>query len=237
MAGFFQSSSNSRLSYKVAKEALLKAGISPERAKLTQSYLRFEAIMSASVTTYNLGVLVNQPSFNAGASGAPTTFNTERKLNLQDSFICDQMGVFLGVSASVTDSSAMKLVSFPDPTIITTANAAAAAYGLYSGWASLNVDQQNISPYWDLQRHLVIPNTNVGGTTTAATGFNQSELNGQTQGFAPVQPCWIFNGKQNIQFNLNLPAAISTVQASSLGRIVVILRGHLAQNVGINQQY
>lgn len=236
MAGFFQSSSNARLSYKVAKDALIKANINPTEAKLTQSYLRFEAILTTSNTGYQFGVLVNQPSPGATTGG---TFNTERKLNLQDAFVCDQIGVFLGVSASTSDSSAMKLASYPDPNIITTTSAPAAAYGLYSGWLSLNVDQKNIAPYWDVQRHLVIPNTNVGGTTTAATGFNQSELNGQTQGFAPVEPTWIFNGQQNIQFSLNLPAAIGTVQASSLGRVVVILRGHLAQNVGINlkQQY
>lgn len=230
MAGFFVSGSNSRASYRVATQALERAGLSAQRAKLTQSYLRFEALMSTSVTQYNLAVLVNQAS--TGASGS--SFPTENKLNLQDSFIASEIGVFIGKPSSASDAT-YKLFSYPDPGTFTTS--ATASYTLYNGFFKLTVDNSNVAPYWDLNRHLKIPTTNYSAPATASTGqVNMiTEFDGNTQGFAPVQPCWIFNGKQNIQASINLPTAVSTVETYQ--RVIVILRGHLAQNVGINMQY
>lgn len=231
MAGFFVSGSNSRASYKTAVQALQSAGKSPSQAKLTQSYLRFESLMSTSVTQYNMAVLVNQSS--TGASG--TSFATEQKLNLQDSFIASEVGIFIcnPTSASVSN---FKLYSYPDPTVFISTNVVSGANALYNGFLKLTVDNTNIAPAWDINRHFRVPTAN-NAQLSVGTGlvYPVSEFDGNTQGFAPVQPCWIFNGKQNIQLSLNLPAAVTAVE--TFQRVVVILRGHLAQNVGINQVY
>jgi hypothetical protein len=133
-----------------------------------------------------------------------------------------------------------KLCSYPDPVIFSTSNVATSALALYGGYLRLNVDNVNIAPAWDLQRHLYIPNVNNSTSTTVGTTtllVPQNSVNGNVQGFAPIQPCWIFNGKQNIQLSINLPQALAVVEGSSAQRIVVMLRGHLAQNVGINANY
>jgi hypothetical protein len=46
-----------------------------------------------------------------------------------------------------------------------------------------------------------------------------------------MEPNVVLVGSKNNQVSLNLPAAISTLQASTAPRIIVIFNGILAQNV------
>jgi len=223
---FFISGSNSRANYKIAKEVVTRAGLSPEAAKLTDSYVRFEALINTTSSAYQFGVLVNQPSPGA----ATGTFNTEVKLNLQDSFIANEVGVFLALPSSATDDT-FKLASYASQQQFTTGYAQ--LNKIYNGSLSLGIDNKTIVPKFDVFRSLFIPQTQQIAATGATAA--QQQMDGNSYGMTPIQPMWIFNGKQNIQFTLNLATAITTVDANT--RVVVLLRGHLAQNVGINQQY
>jgi len=71
-----------RLAYEKAKQALANAGFNPNQVVLSQSYLRLEVALSTSITNYQFPVLVNDVS-----SSNTTSFSTEQRLNLQDSFV------------------------------------------------------------------------------------------------------------------------------------------------------
>ena len=49
-----------RLVFQNARNAMNRAGVSAEKAVLTPSYLRLEAPLTTSLTTYNFDVLVNE---------------------------------------------------------------------------------------------------------------------------------------------------------------------------------
>jgi len=95
-----------RLVYKNAQEALVRAGVNPQQAVLSQSYLRFENTLSTTKTSYDFGVLNNQT-----ISGS-AQFPTENRLNLQDAFYISEIMVYIGKASSTTDSS-YKLSTYP----------------------------------------------------------------------------------------------------------------------------
>ncbi len=210
-----------RLVYANAKNTLLRNRLNPATAVLTQSYLRFEANISSNTTTYNMDVLVNE-----NTNGA---FITQQKLNLQDSFISSDCGVFIGVpnSALVTDAK-VKLYSYPDVTAFT-ASVATDLRALYNGQMSLTVNQRVIVPSWDLMRHYKAPIMQTGFVPApVAPGNIQNSDDLASDGFYPVEPNIVFVGSKKNQLSITVPQAIATFPTNA--RIVVIFRGLLAQN-------
>lgn len=210
-----------RLVYANAKNTLLRNRLNPATAVLTQSYLRFEANISATQTQYNLDVLVND---NTNPS-----FITQQKLNLQDSFISSDCGVFIGVpSTSATTDAKVKLYSYPDVTAFT-ASVATDLRALYNGAMSLTVNQRVIVPSWDLMRHYKAPIMQTGFVPAPVTAGNiQNSDDLASDGFYPVEPNIVFVGSKKNQLQITVPQAIATFPSNS--RIVVIFRGLLAQN-------
>lgn len=215
------SQTGARLVYANAKNTLVRHGINPSKAVLSQSYLRFEANISANVTSYTMDVLVND-NLNGN-------FVTQNKLNLQDSFIASSIGIFVGIpQSSLVSEGRVDLYSYPDPSVFT-AGANTALMALYNGFLSLTVNQRVIVPSWDIYRHYKAPIMQNGFTPTgtAATGVENSN-DWSSDGFFTVEPNMVFVGSKKNELKINLPQAIATVTANS--RIVVICRGLLAQN-------
>lgn len=228
MPGYTKTSQSVRQNFEVAKATLMRAGIDANATKLTQHTLRFETTLTSTSTSIQFGVLVNQssPGVTNGSS-----YNTENKLNLQDAFFCHEIGLFLAKASSTTDTT-FRLNTYPDQGQFTTGYTN--LYTIYNSNLSLSVDNNQVVPFLDCERFLNIPNPNYSvPQTTAAGQINQiAAIDGTTQGFTPIEPMLIFNGTQNIALKLNLPAAIATLDSNT--RVVIMLRGHLAQNVGIN---
>ena len=197
-----------------------------QAARLTSSYVRAEVNIATNLATYQIQTLSNQPN------NANVIYNTERRIQLQDWFIASQIGVFLGAPSSASDAT-FKLLSFPDPSVLTTSGAAAAAYALYNGYLNLTIDNNVVMPEWDIDRHLVIPRTQPAANADYTTsGINYvGSRNGSVDGYYPCEPNLIFNGAANLDFKLVLPSAIATAQANGFSRIIVIMRGVKAQNV------
>lgn len=222
MPGYTKTSQSVRQNFEVAKATLMRAGIDANATKLTQHTLRFEATLTSTSTSIQFGVLVNQssPGVTNGSS-----YNTENKLNLQDAFFCHEIGLFLAKASSTTDTT-FRLNTYPDQGQFATGYTN--LYTIYNSNLSLSVDNNQVVPFLDCERFLNIPNPNY----SAAANAQIAAIDGTTQGFTPIEPMLIFNGTQNIAMKLNLPAAIATLDSNT--RVVVMLRGHLAQNVGIN---
>lgn len=209
-----------RLVFDNAKNLVNNAGFSAGQAVLSQSYLRSEVAMSTSTTSYQIPILVN-------STGSNTNFATNNLLNLQDAFVVSSIGVFVSIPAAST-TTAFPLYTYPNASAFTTSGAATALYNLYNGKLSVVVNNRQIVPALDLYRFLYVPQTQQGAASTATT----IDQNDATEfGYYPVEPNIVLVGSKNNVISLELPGAISTLQAGVAPRIVVIMRGILAQNV------
>jgi len=209
-----------RLVFDNAKNLVNNAGFSAGQAVLSQSYLRSEVAMSTSTTSYTIPVLVN-------STGANTNYSTNNLLALQDAFVVSSIGIFTAIPAAST-TTAFPLYTYPNTTAYSTSGASTALYNLYSGKMAITVNNRQIVPSWDLYRHLYVPQTQQGAASTATT----IDQNDATEfGYYPCEPNIVLVGSKNNVITLELPGAISVLQASTAPRIVVIMRGILAQNV------
>jgi hypothetical protein len=211
-----QSTINSRLIYENAKTMLQAAGVTVDVAKLTQSFLRLENQLLVAKTTWAFPFLTNQPNFSG------IVFNTEQRLNYQDSFVIASWGLFLSNPASNTDASA-PLHSWPNVFVFAAVNAAAAET-IYNSYFDLSVNNDIILPAWDAARHRLVPQTQ--GFVVAPGAVDQIDLGGD--GFYPVEPNLVAIGSKNSVLTLHMPVALAAV--SAFERITVLFRGVLAQN-------
>ena len=208
-----------RLVFDNAKNLVNNAGFSAGQAVLSQSYIRSEVAMSTSTTSYQIPILVN-------STGANTNFATNNLLNLQDAFVVSSIGIFVSIPASST-TTAFRLYTYPNTTAFSTAGAATALYNLYNGKMQVVVNNRQILSAWDIYRHLYVPQTQQGAASTATT---QDENDATEFGYYPVEPNIVLVGSKNNVISLELPGAISTLEAGTAPRIVVIMKGILAQN-------
>jgi len=182
---------------------------------MTQSFLRLEQLCAVGPTLYTFPLLTNQ-----GAE-----FNTEERLNLQDSFVISEIGFFAALPSSSTDAT-FRLQTNASPFIFTNF---APLRTFYNGKLSISVNNNTILPAWDLWRHYYSPETQQTAAFGAASPIDQER--GSDDGFYPCEPNIVLVGSKNNVISLELPGAISTLQAGAAPRIVVIMRGILAQNV------
>lgn len=213
-----------RLVYRNAVKSLIRAGVDPRQAVLSQSYLRFEQLISSSKTNYQFGVLQNDTG-NSNVAVRPT----EQRLALQDSFYVSSIQVTLGLASSATDTS-FPLYTFNSQNVFNTANYTN-YFNLYNSNLKLTVNNKNIATAWDLFRHYVIPQTQLtAAAVSATTALNQ--IDGGVSGSYDCEPNWVLIGSKNNQLQINLPNAI-TPAVSTFPYIVIIMRGVLAQNVTV----
>ena len=210
----------SRLVFENAKNFIQSQGFDTSQAVLTQSYVRSEVAMSSTASNYHLPIVIND-AVNGNA------FATEKRVQLQDVHVVSEMGIFVAAPTSATDVS-FPLFTYPSLTSFTSAQYFA-LMALYNGTVNIQVNNQNILPNWDIYRHYFVPQTQAKVGVTAQTVFPIDQNDGSTFSFCPVEPNLLLNGAANINANISLPGAISSVVANS--RIVVIFRTILAQNV------
>jgi hypothetical protein len=209
-----------RMVYDNARQSLSKAfsdnpGI-VSSFKLTQGTLRVAQTIVVGQTLYQFPVLVNETQLGI--------FNTEMRLNLQDSFVVSQLGVFVSAPASAVDA-AYRLQTYPNTQVFTGANAAA-LQALYNGSMKLTVNNNVLIPMWDLWRHY---STNEAQQTAAlGAGSPGDQVSGQEDSFYPVEPNIVLIGSKNNVIQVQLPVGIAAIQANS--RIEIVMRGVLAQN-------
>jgi len=206
----------SRLSFQNAKAAMLRAGKSTAGAVLSQSYLRLEVALATGVTQYKFDVLVNE-----NASGS-ANFPTVNKLNLQDSFYVSQLGFFVAAPSAVGNTE-FPLLTYPNTTIFNTVGAANALYTLYNGYMSMTINQRVVVPFWNLNRHMVI-------NQTQQTATLRDQVNLGQDGFYPMEPNVVISGDKKNDLTVTLPTGLAAVQGTG-ARLVCVMNGILAQNV------
>lgn len=206
-----------RIIFENAKALLEAAKVPLETAILTQSYLRLEQLMNTTQTNVQFPVTITQ------GTGAP--FNTERRLQLQDSFVASEIGMFLFAPSSATATNS-HLYSYPSFFTFTGAGVASSAQQTYHGYLTLSVNNQVIVPFWDVQRSYCVNQTQNLAAIAAASPDDQ--LSGRDDVFYPTEPNWVFVGSKNNVLTLVMQNALTAILANS--RWVVYMRGVLAQN-------
>jgi hypothetical protein len=209
-----------RLVFDNAKNLVNNAGFSVGQAVLSQSYIRSEVAMSTSTTSYSFPILVN-------STGSTTSFATTNLLALQDAFVVSSIGVFVSIPAAST-TTGFPLYTYPNASAFTTSGAAAALYNLYNGKLSITINNRQVVPSWDIYKHLYVPQTQQGAASTATT-IDQNDAS--EFGYYPCEPNIVLVGSKNNVVSIELPGAISVLQASVAPRISLIFKGILAQNV------
>lgn len=183
--------------------------------RLCQSTLRLEQPLTIANTNYNFPVLVNIQN-----QGAP--FNTEIRLQLQDSFVPTHVYIGPGFPSGPNDTT-WHPVTYPNPFL--SANAAAEE-AIYSGTMQLQINNVTYTKNWDVLRHRKTNQTQQ--TAALGAGSPEDQLDSSDDGFYPMQPYVLLIGSQNINLQVILPVAPTAVDANS--RLVVIFRGIQAQN-------
>jgi len=201
---------NAREVFRNAQMALINAnasvpGFDVSVFKLTQGFLRLEQLAVTNRTQYVFPVLINQE---------PKT-NNEQRLNLQDSFVIAEIGVFLCKKAAEGDTAFVSQ-TYPNPTVFTTG--APELTKLYNGQLEISVNNNVLLPAWDIDRHYNAPRTQ---TPTVSNNLS-------VDGFYPMEPNIILVGSKNNRLVLTLGEAFDTVDPFTY--IQLYFRGVLAQN-------
>lgn len=207
-----------RMVYLESLKIAAKAGLLPQNTKNTMSDLVLEQTLLTTSTIYTF------PITNTQSNGTP--FNTEVRLNLQDSFVASAWGVFLLAPSSGTDAT-FRALTYASAAVLT-GGGAAAAETIYNSVARITVNNDVLIPVWHLSRHRMVPQSQQVAAAANQNGIAEDQIDLSTDGFYPVEPYIVFIGSKNIQIVITLPAALGAVTANS--RLRIHYRGLLLQN-------
>ncbi len=188
-------------------------------AKLTMSYIRGEAPLAVGKSNYNIPVIKNTN---------PTSRINQNLISLQDIFVANQIGVFIGIGSAT--NSAAALYTYGNAIAFSTSGAAAALKSVYNGQLQLLNNNEQVVPAWDLTRHYKVPAIQaITDLYYDGTAVQQDQLDLSSDGFYPNEPGWVINGAGNMAMSVVCFEGPAAIQADSF--ICVILRGILFQNV------
>jgi len=194
-----------------------------ESRKLSQSEIRSEVVLTTTASNFVFGITPNQVS-----TGGNSPFNTENRLNLQDSLIASEYGIYVGQPSSSTDTT-WQLHTYGNHVDFAAATANALNSCFYShGYFRVNCNNDIIMPYRGLFNHYYVPQTQDGVGITAQTVFPEDQQRGSDDGLITLEPNILLIGSKNYIPTIVLPAALAAVTANQ--RAVLIFKGILAQN-------
>lgn len=212
---------NARLVFENAIKVINAAKLTLDVTKCTISDLRLEQQAVVNKTTYQFAVL----STNNGPGG--TQFNTEIRLNQQDSFVAAVWGFFISAPASNLDATFI-LHTYPSPAVFTVANSALAAETLYNSIMTISINNDIVLPVISTNRFRAVTQSQQVAAAANQNGIAQDQIDGSSDGFMPVEPNILFIGSKNSVINIILPAALAAVMPFQ--RMTCFYRGVLAQN-------
>jgi len=200
---------------------------------LSQSYLRAETALS-NLSTYKFYL-------QRGQVASPLV--TENLLELNDQFVITQFRVSLRYIATATPSNTQQLAAqqylFADPVAFTVANTVNAGT-IYGGNLSFTIDRKEFLPAFPVNAFYRVPITQTGAFNRITTGgaspvyATASGTNSYENGlfgFYVSEPTLI-DGRQTIDINLNLGAAVSIRESADAATVYATLetRGYLVVN-------
>lgn len=223
---------SARASYEMAKQILFNSWIGSfdkdskacwnwvNGRKLSQHEIRLEVELNTANNRFAFGMTPNQ------SNSTNVIFNTENRLQLQDSLICSEYGIFVAQPASRV-STAYTLETYGNTQIFAAADAAALNSTFYSnGSFQTRVNNDVIIPYRGLFNHWYKPQTQQ--TAALGPGAPQDQLRGAEDGYITQEPNLLLIGSKNYVPEIVLPGALAS--AAEFLRCILIYKGVLAQN-------
>ena len=187
--------------------------------KLSQNEIRLEVNLNATSTNFKFGLTPNQQN----SSGKQ--FITENRLEMQDSMVANEYGIYIAQAASDTDT-AFDIQTYPNTQRFAAADAAALR-GMYSnGNFRITSNNDVIVPTTGLFNHLYIPQTQQTGALAA--GSPASMVRGAEDASITLEPNLLLIGSKGYIPEIVLKSALASAAANL--RCVLIFRGVLAQN-------
>lgn len=184
--------------------------------QFTQTTLRLEQPLVANQNQYRFPVIVNEVSANG------LIFNTEIRLNMQDTFVPTSVGLYLATPGSNTATN-FRLFSNPNQQQF---GVNAVAYrSLYNGVMNISINNYRFVQNWSLHKFNQYPQTQQTAAFGAGSPEDQLDISACQW---PVQPFVLFGGAQKIDISFNLAAGAATATATD--RYVLIFEGMLGQN-------
>lgn len=188
--------------------------------KLSQSEIRLEVQLTATSNTFNFGLTTNNP--NSGG----VVFNTENRLQMQDSLVVSEYGIFVGNPASATDT-AYQIKTYGSQPTFAAATANALNSDFYSnGSFRITANNDVVMPYRGLFNHWYRGQTQQ--TAAFGAGSPEDQIRGSEDGMITAEPNILLIGSKGYIPQIVLPANLASVDAFT--RAIVIFRGVLAQN-------
>lgn len=223
---------SARMSFDIARQLLFNAWIATFKGdiaacwnwvngrKLSQGEIRLETGLTTASTIFTFGVNENQKN------SSNITYNTEKRLPLQDSLIASEYGVFVAQPGAVDDTQ-FELRTYGNTTDFTAAQVAAINGTFYTnGSLELKVNNDVIIPFRQLFNHWYRPQTQQ--TAALGAGSPQDQIRGAEDGMITYEPNILFIGTKNYVPAIILPGALAA--AGTFQRAVLIFRGVYAQN-------
>lgn len=189
--------------------------------KLSQSEIRLEVALDTTSNSFTFGVTPNQ------RNSTGVNFNTEQRLNLQDSFVMNEYGIFVAKVADNNDT-VFNLCTYGNTQEFTAAEAAALDGNFYSnGYFQIKVNNDVVMPFRGLLNHWYKPQTQQ--TDALGVASPKDQLRGAEDGMITAEPNVLLIGSKNTVPTINLPSAMAAAAAGTI-RVIFIARGILAQN-------
>lgn len=188
--------------------------------KLSQNELRLEVRLNITSNSFIFGLTPNQ------ANSSNVQFPTEQRLQLQDTLVSSEYGIFVANPSSDTDV-AFELKTYGNNQVFTQPQADQLNSTFYSnGFYQLKCNNDVVAPYRGLWNHQYVPQTQATAAPGAASPIDQRR--GAEDGFITQEPNIMLIGAKNYVPSIELKAALTS--AGTFARAIIIYRGILAQN-------
>jgi hypothetical protein len=231
---------SARSSYDIAKQILFQAWIASFQAanpgndaaatsacwawvnnrKLSQGEIRLEVGLSTTSNTFVFAMTANQNNTSN------LIFATENRLNLQDTLVASEYGVFVAKTAGQNDS-AYNIRTYGNTQDFTAPSAAALDTTFYAnGSFQMKVNNDVVIPYRGLFNHLYRAQTQE--TAPLGAGSPNDQIRGAEDGFVTQEPNILLIGSKGYVPMINLVGNLASVDANT--RAILIFRGINAQN-------
>jgi hypothetical protein len=188
--------------------------------KLSQGEIRLEVALSTVNNTFVFGMTNTQPNTTN------LIFATEQRLNLQDTLIAAEYGIFVAKTAGQNDTT-YRIRTYGNTQDFTAPSAAAIDSTFYdNGSFQMKVNNDVVIPYRGLFNHHYLPQTQE--TAALGAGSPGDQIRGAEDGFVTQEPNILLIGSKGYVPMINLVANMASVDANS--RAILIFRGINAQN-------
>lgn len=169
------------------------------------------------------------------ATGNTPTSPSQRLKN-NDAFLVTDIGLYIGTSVAVggvstaAQQAAMRLETFPNGLVITiNATDPVTLQTLYNGWLSIKESSTTYYEQLWAKRFYRVGTAQRGTTLFTASTQLESTWDSPNYGMVPITPQFIMAGNKGYAYTLNLPAAISITQSTTLNVYACLrLGGYLA---------